>query len=132
MKTLKLKKGMTLVEIIVAIAVLAIVALVLLSIFTGAFSSILSMGKKTSAVARAQVIIDKVYETSPSTIASIQTQVETLGADADPFGDPSITGDEIRYTVSTKSIDGKNMTELTILVFYQNGDRHITLSALIP
>jgi prepilin-type N-terminal cleavage/methylation domain-containing protein len=120
-------KGFTLVEILVSIAILGIVAIFLLPMFTSGFSSLMSMGRKTNALAQAQAVIDKVYEEGTPTT----TYLDSLGENV-PFADAFVDGDLVRYQLNTKTVDGKSFTQLAVLVFYQNGQRNVTLSALIP
>jgi len=64
------KKGMTLVEIIVSIAILGIIAVAFLPVFTTGFSSVFHAGNKSEALYRAQqdmegLIADKTITASP-------------------------------------------------------------------
>lgn len=132
MKAKRDSKGLTLIEVLVSIALLSLTSIILLTIFSGAFSSIFSMGRKTKAVADAQSIIDQVYESGDTTTAYIQSlegSPENIPFD-DPY-DPNTNG-AIRFNLNTIVIDGQNFNKLDVLVFYQNGERNIQLSALIP
>lgn len=78
--------GLTLVEIIVAMAILGIIAVSMLTIFTGSYSSIFSTGRKTKAINEsAQTYLDQIingeidetdFDDLPSNI-SIATPIET-------------------------------------------------------
>lgn len=121
------KSGMSLIELIVALAILGIITVAFLSGFTGAFSTILGMGRKTTAMASAQTIIDKIYESGDASASNIQS----LGA-VNNFSPPYSTGNDIRYELSTKTIDGHSMAQVAIRVFYQNGKNYVTLTSLVP
>lgn len=132
MKNRKNSKGLTLVEILVSIAILTIISIFLLTIFSGAYSSIFSMGRKTNAVAVAQSIIDQVYESGDATTTYIQS-LEGSPQNV-PLSNPydSEVDSGIRFNLNAVFIDGKNFNQLDVLVFYQNGERSIELTALIP
>lgn len=132
MKKIQNSKGLTLIEVLVSVALLTLISIILLTIFSGAYSSIFSMGRKTSAVAVAQSVIDQVYESGNATTAYIQ------GLDGSPenvsFSDPydPETDSSIRFDVNPIVIDGENFNQLDVMVFYQNGERSVVLTALIP
>ena len=128
------KKGLTLIEVIVAIAIIGIIALVFLSSFSGGFTTIMSMGNKTKAMAEAQAIVDKIYEMKNPTSAFIQS-ISTGAVEKSDFS--SLTsvynsGDHVRFWISSKTIDTCNFSMVTVLVFYQNGRGYVTLVSLIP
>ncbi|MCD4712444.1 MAG: prepilin-type N-terminal cleavage/methylation domain-containing protein [Clostridiales bacterium] len=66
------KKGMTLVEIIIALAIIGIMAISFLTIFTSSFSTIFSMGRRTKAMNdEAQMYMDQIY--NGTAVASIDS-----------------------------------------------------------
>lgn len=142
MNLTKNSKGLTLVEILVSIALLGMISIILLTIFGGGFSSILVMGRKTNAVATAHSIVDQVYESEislndyenyDSYIVGLKEYIELL--DGSPsFGnfDESYDGNNIRYNLVKNEINEEPLTELSVLVFYEDGERSIILTSLIP
>lgn len=121
-------KGMTLIELIIALAILGIITVAFLNGFTGAFTTILGMGHKTVAMAEAQTLMDQIYEAGTAT----EAYIESLGAVDTLFSEPYVTGDHLRYALTSKSVGGKTSSQVSLLVFYQNGKRYITLTSLIP
>ena len=61
MKNLKENKGFTLIEIILAMAILGIILVAFMGAFSGGFINIITMGNKSKAVAEAQAVIDFMY-----------------------------------------------------------------------
>lgn len=142
MNKIESSDGLTLVEILVAIGILGMVSIILLTIFSGAFSSILVMGRKTNAVAQAQSIIDHAYESEISLddyenydnyMLDLKDYIELL--DGSPvfgnFADP-YDGNDIRYDLVKKTINEESLIQLSVLVFYEDGERSVVLTALIP
>jgi prepilin-type N-terminal cleavage/methylation domain-containing protein len=60
-KVLTQKNGFTLVEIVIAIAILGIILVPLIGVFTNGFTNVITMGNKTRAIAKAQAVIDYIY-----------------------------------------------------------------------
>lgn len=133
----KSKKALTLVELIIAMAILGIILISFLSGLSSGFVGIISMGNKTRAVTEAQAIIDFIYKENKieeSTLLSTFDIADEV-AISDLLSSTYNPSKPIYYSVESKSIGSSPVIEVnkvTVLVYYQNGDRHITLSALIP
>lgn len=111
------KNGLTLIEVIISLAIILIVTLSFLTLFTSTFSTIISMGSKTEANRVAQEIIDYHYENEPITgsLPVMPTNIPT------------------QYTVTRTTPSTTNgLTEVVITVSYRNNTRSVTLTALIP
>ena len=107
----KNNKGMTLVEVIVAIAILGIMAAAFLTIFVSGYSIIFTMGKKTQAMNdKAQTYMDRIYDDYAAGISAAEA-------------DPDVTVD------ATGTLNGMTVVKLT--VEYQDG-RTVTLTSLVP
>lgn len=65
-------KGLTLIELIIALAIIGIIVVTFLPIFTTSYTTIFGMGNRTDAVAIAQEIIDDLYVNPPSEAVSSQ------------------------------------------------------------
>ncbi|WP_298842782.1 prepilin-type N-terminal cleavage/methylation domain-containing protein [Clostridium sp.] len=106
------KKGLTLVELIVAIAIISIVTVGCLPIFLGTYKNIISSGSKTKNVFDAQTKIDSAIQdvNSGSTNFTKTTTQITI-----QFSDGNI--------VSTTPISGKTIT-------VNNGQT--TLTSFVP
>lgn len=140
MKISKNKKGFTLIEIIIAIAILGIVASALLSALTGGFSTIFSMGNKTRAIAKAQGIVDKAtqvgmaaYTLNPDGVSYSSTALNSVSLSSNNATlhnyDEGVTS---KYCATFVTKDGKSFLNITVVVFYQNGKRNVSLTSLIP
>lgn len=141
MKRLTRNSGLTLVEVILALAILGILAMSFLTVFTNSFSNIAAMGNRTNAISEAQAIMDSIYEADKITLNAtvIDTILTTNGfsnfqsgtqSDIDnPLYAPPIY---IRYCVATEVRGSFNGYKVSVLVFYQGGKHSITLTSLIP
>lgn len=102
---------MTLVEIIVAIAILGIMSAAFLTIFVSGYSIIFRMGKKTQAMNdKAQTYMDQIYNDYDAGITAAEA-------------DPDVTVDD------TGTLNGMKVVKLT--VEYQDGQT-VTLTSLVP
>lgn len=154
-------KGMTLIEIIVAMAVLGIVAVSFLGIFSGSFINIMNFGRRSTAVMEANSMIDKVYERSLSTSLTSVTDVQSMvsGVISDYLKSKGISdadiptyykmastitslptregSESIRYFVELNN-DGTIVTQsgiqgypVYILVYYSNFKQSVTLKTFV-
>jgi len=80
MKT-RTKKGLTLVEIIVAIAILGIVFIAFQQIFYNGYFSVFTSGQRTRAIMDVQEIVDNVNTQSFSSDAAISNYLTTQYSD---------------------------------------------------
>lgn len=136
MKSVKQKRGMTLLEIIIAIAILGVLLASFLSMFTSGFSQIFKMGSKTTAVSDAQDIIETVYNAQDISDTFIQSidpsenyekvndcaQIETV----------AYTGHRVIYCVGLETMHGEDYDRITVRVFYRNGNESVILSTIVP
>jgi len=126
-------EGFTLIEIIVSIAIIGIMVVSFLTIFTNSFSTIFSMGHKTESVNEAQAFIETVYQEGLDDIDVIASTFNSTKEDVvtnmnSSLYDPSGSNKQIFHNVDTSGTHDK----VTVMVFYQNGNRHVKLSALVP
>jgi len=122
-------QGMTLIEIIIAIAILGLLAGVFLNSFSTGYINIYNMGSKTQAMYKAQTIIDQINDGGSAT----STFIKSLEPDAVEFeniGDVS-SASKIWFDIDDKTTGGQTFKVVTILVYYNNSS-YSTLSMLIP
>ena len=133
-KVLSQKEGFTLIEIILAMAILGIILVAFIGAFSNGFTSILNTGNKTRAVAQAQAIVDFIYEegTIDSAVLTTTFDIDSEVDYADLESSPYNAAKPIYYSVESKTIGTIPTEKVTVLVFYQNGNRYITLTSLIP
>lgn len=124
----KSKKGMTLLEILISIAILGIIAVALLGAFVQGFSTIISMGNKTRAMSIGQELIDMACDSGD---ASVLASKSTEASDDESFYRYD-EGKDHKYRVSIQTIGGISYDRVTVIVFYQRGKRHVILTSLIP
>jgi prepilin-type N-terminal cleavage/methylation domain-containing protein len=136
--------GFTLIEILIAMAILLIIVVAFLSVFTNSFIAIASMGDKSRASADAQKIIDRVYgEGDLSGASELRASISSIVQEIEPnnfedytdkiglFDEENSNGKKIRfYITSTEDLIIKNnVFILTLRVYYQNNKKHVTISS---
>lgn len=125
------KKGMTLLEVIIAVAILGIISIVFLSVFANGFTTIFKMGNKTKAVAEAQKLIDIVCQSkSPNSIQSLCKKTSISNIYVYEKENPK------KYCVEDYPIIVNGITyqysRVTVAVFYSNGNSYVKLTAIVP
>ena len=139
------KRGLTLLEIILSLALLGIIVVGFLAVFSGGFITIISMGNKTRAGVEAQTIVDRVYsEAVFATTAELRDEVELIAQEVAPgswvdytddladFNEPNTTQTRVRFTVTTEQLLVQSAVPvLTVQVFYQNFSQSVTISSPI-
>ena len=141
---IKDKRGLTLLEIILSLALLGIIVVGFLGVFSGGFVTIISMGNKSRAGVEAQAIVDRVYaEAVFTTAAELRGQVGQIVDEIAPgswvdytdladFNEPNTTQTRVRFTVtSDQLLVGSSVPVLTVRVYYQNFGRSVTISSPI-
>ncbi len=125
----KRNQGFTLIEIIIAIAILGLLVGVFLNSFTSGYINIYNMGSKTKAMYHAQTILDKINDSGSPTDTFIQS-VEPDASEFEDLGDvdPSTT---VWFDIDDKEVDGQDFKVVTILIYYDNV-RYTTLTMLVP
>lgn len=130
------KKGFTLIEIMVAIFIISILASVFLGAFANGFSNIIYSGKETKAISDAQSCMDNLWQDGEN--GSI-TNTSDLVDKFDSTWHKCLTSSELytysnnkNYYYTTITDNGINFIKLTLVVFYRNGNSHVTLTSYIP
>jgi prepilin-type N-terminal cleavage/methylation domain-containing protein len=146
------ENGMTLIEVIIAMAILGIMVVSFLAVFTNSFSIIFNHGRKSSSLMAANSIMDKIYESSIGSgctdIDDVKTMiVGVMEPDYHSKYEFSSTLSEISTAVGSEAIriyvgpavkenlsdpDSIEYFPVTILVFQTNRSMHVTLTASIP
>lgn len=131
---MKKHQGLTLVELIIAIAILTIIVLAFLNALSGGFINIISNGNKTRALSEAQSIIDymdakgtDVESTLVGAFPKIKAKVDIANLLSSPYD----SSKPIYYAVEDVTVDSLTLDKVTVIVYYQNGSRYVTLSAML-
>ena len=151
MKKYKNENGFTLIEVIVTIALVAILGTILFLLFTNSFSSILFSGQKDEAITEASNILDALYSVQPiesnnnisdiesaidshlSTLLSSEVYSRLSSVDCSNLK-VSANSNVIRYCIDNQNEDGTLMTDgfnIEVIVFYLNGNKHVSLTSFI-
>jgi prepilin-type N-terminal cleavage/methylation domain-containing protein len=130
------QQGMTLIEIVIALAILSILVLSFFLIFTTSFAHIFRMGSKTSAMSDAQEVIDAVYisrDTSEAYLDAIRDEDFLKLTDCVDLPNYAYDGTHrFVYCVGSETLVDSVMTTVTVKVFYGNGSESVVLSSVIP
>ncbi|QEK12128.1 type II secretion system protein [Crassaminicella thermophila] len=101
MKFIRNKKGVTLVEIIVSIAILGIILTSITTLFSSTFTGVFSAGKKSKAIHKAQMEMEQYIATSIQTsnikVKNISTSNYKIVFSGNPPIKISMRGKEIQY-----------------------------------
>ncbi|ABO49579.1 hypothetical protein Dred_1044 [Desulforamulus reducens MI-1] len=135
MKGLSQDKGFTLVELLVALAILAILIVAFTTFFGWNITSILETGKRSEAIANAEKKLEELY---------YKEDRELYFTNKTYLNDPT-EGEYVEDPDNINSYDGRNRKfcvepyvsgvvkgyTVTVVAFYQNGQRHVTISSFI-
>ena len=137
MNALKSKKGMTLVEIIVAITILGIIIVSILNMFNFSITEIFSSGFRTDASLEVQQLADDLQtenNTNPMDTSELATFMNNKGYKAVASIDllaVKQTGFDGNYYIGTGSIEGVQGGEISIAKFYNNGKRTVRITTYL-
>ena len=135
MKNFKSNNGLTLIEIIIAMAILGIILISFLNMFGAGFSSIFEMGQKSDATSDLQCIMEIIYrDGNVDHLDFLVTQSQVVGvADYNDLFDVYVSGPVTRFHVGAITLlSGETVEQVTLLKFYQNGKRYVILSSALP
>lgn len=128
-------EGFTLVEVILALAIIGILSVAMIPVFSGSVTSIFIMGNRTQALSDARTILDEITSKkniSDAFIESIQpdTTIEKILDCSDITN--SYSGYRVRYCTHIQefTVNAKvySQTIVTIVVFY-NMNAYVTLTS---
>lgn len=125
------KNGMTLVEVVVALAIIAVVLVGFMTMFSGGFVNIIRTGKRNKAAEEARKVMEIITEKSFS-LPEDYTETDVMGI---------INGIGSSYTIEVTELV-KNyapvtaapaaiMCKITIRVYYDNDTKYVELTSLI-
>lgn len=130
----KNSKGFTLIELILAMAILGIIAISFLYLFTSSTVSLHNAGNQSKATAEVQSLMDKTYTEGIVYIETLDASDNTISKvlTAAALKNAYVAGEKVRYLVESVTISGKVVPKITMLLFYDSGKRSVVLSSLIP
>jgi prepilin-type N-terminal cleavage/methylation domain-containing protein len=144
MKKKTYNKGFTLVEIILTMAILGIVVVAFLDLFTNGTITIFNAGHKSESNVKAQAIVDRIYEeTDSKDLGVIKTEIdsilkETIGdgnftdytANIVGFNEPYDSNKKtVRYYLTNKTLITNTVTPFLVFRFYYlNGSKTVNIS----
>ena len=114
MKHFQNNKGLTLIEIIISVAILGIIVISFITMFSQGMDSIFTVGNKTVATRIAQEHIDE-YFTNPG---------------LEPISNKSVEQFIVNSTINTSGPHNTNI--VTVTVSYRGGSRTTSITAAVP
>ncbi|WP_347487622.1 prepilin-type N-terminal cleavage/methylation domain-containing protein [Desulfoscipio sp. XC116] len=123
-------KGFTLVEVLVAMAILTITVVCFTFVFGWNYENIFLMGDKSKAVAKAQESIERLYvdiNDNDVGLKRIYNPNELYIYDETEPGNYYIE-DNVTFALEGKEVEGY---KVTVIVFYKNGERNAKISSYI-
>lgn len=128
----KKKKGYTLLELIISLAILSIIVVTFLTMFTGGFTNIFNMGRKTKTVGEVKAAINNVCQKKD--IRAIPDDWKMVDSKDELYIYQDIKPN--KYFVEDYRIVSESKTytyqKLTLVSFYNNGKNYTELTAVIP
>ncbi len=130
-KKIKCKKGMTLIEIIVAIAILGIIVVGILGMYRLSFYEIFTAGSRTDNILEVRTIADDLIVQNTIQKFSSSTQIISYLSGKGYHQSSDLTDIKIKYTsmvnyyIAAESVkSGVLGYEVTILQFLDNSDKN--------
>jgi prepilin-type N-terminal cleavage/methylation domain-containing protein len=125
--------GFSLIEIIVAIAILGIIVVSIMGLLGNSIVHVFSSGKKDKAVSRAANQMELLYSINPKNKAELILNNAELVTDSSQQGGLYDETDKniIRYCIEGETEGFADGFKVTIVAFYMNGKRYVTLTSFI-
>jgi prepilin-type N-terminal cleavage/methylation domain-containing protein len=131
MRCISRKKGMTLVEVVISLAIIAVVLTGIMTMFSSGYINIIMTGKRNKAAEEARKVMEIITEKSPPSlddfdIDDVRQIIHDTGTTY-TIDVPEFNKDYILVTGGSSI----NMCKITIKVYYDNGEKYVTLTSLI-
>lgn len=128
-------QGMTLIEVIIALALLSIIIVGLINMLSFSYASIFANGFRSKAVLELQAVVDQLLDTNYGTDAAIRSTLD--GKSCHEVAslsdiDTQVGSNEINYYVETEQIKA-NVTgyEVTLLKFFNMGKQSVRITIFV-
>lgn len=139
MKFINRKKGLTLIEIIVAIAIFGIVAVIFMNMFSNGYVSIFNSGHRSNTTMDLKTIIDDLNEHAFADNASIVNNIANYldGKGFKRITDLSkitikVSGYDVNYYIAPRETKANTPGyQVIILKFYNNGKSYVKATTFV-
>ncbi|MFO7611458.1 MAG: prepilin-type N-terminal cleavage/methylation domain-containing protein [Clostridia bacterium] len=128
------KKGMTLIEVLVAFAILIILAAAFLLLFSTSVTNIFNFGAESRAVARTSEKMEVLYNLDNVTGTAIETELDALNGNSVVIKDDLYIYNGIydfNYYYEASDTGVASGYDVTLVAFYRNGEKHVNLNSFI-
>lgn len=134
------KKGFTLIELIISMAILGILIVAFMTVFNFSYINLINSGNRTDAAYDANSITDSLFSKNFSNATAIRTFLNGLnvvnGKSYYDSGVASVTDYEnkdINYKVFNESdVLGVKGSMVEIAVFYNSGNDYVQFTVFVP
>ena len=138
---IKNREGLTLMEVIISLAILGIITVSIITIFSNSFSNVFSMGNRSKALAEASRKMEILYtipveERNIDTLKDALVDATTVYVEGEAALYQSTSDNIVRFMITPQTLlqdhDEENTGfAVTIVVFYQDGGRRVTLDTFL-
>lgn len=145
-KIFKNSKGMTLIEIILAMAILGIIVAAILSMFSSSYSNIFASGSRTDEVLQVETIVDDLiakndeFKFDDDRILTDDSYTETVSEylDGKGYNGVATSADlgvyvnyDVNYYVESNTIDDVYGYQVTFAKFFKNGTQLVNNTTFV-
>lgn len=131
---LKNRKGVTLVEILVAFAILSVIAAAFLLLFSTSITNIFNFGAESRAVARTTENMEALYNLENPTGTDIEAELDAMNGkkalDSTSLYDYD-SNFNFNYYYEGSDTGLSSGYEVTMVMFYRNGEKYVDLKSFI-
>lgn len=134
MKILYNKKGMTLIEVIVALAILRILSVAFLEMFGNSYATVFKSGHRTNANMELQSIADNLNAYTSVDDVGITNYMNGKGYNKVTNVDniaTKVSGDVNYYIRTVEVISNTEGYQVTILQFFNNGNDFVKVTTFV-
>ncbi|MCK8058900.1 MULTISPECIES: prepilin-type N-terminal cleavage/methylation domain-containing protein [unclassified Fusibacter] len=125
-------KGFTLIELIVAIAILSIIIVSFLTLFSFSFTNMINEGHRTDATHITQTITDSLFATTFTSESGIESYLSSKGYGSES-GDVSLYESKpINFNVMESTLLTVTGCNVDIAVFYNDNNDFVTFTVFVP
>ena len=126
------KKGFTLIELILSMAILGILLVAFMTVFNFSYFSIINAGNRTDAAYVANGITDSLFSAPFNSEASIQTFLSGKGYGTESANVTAYVSKNVNYKVTNGVVLNVNGSTVEIAVFYNSRHDYVQFTVFVP
>lgn len=126
------KKGFTLIELILSMAILGILLVAFMTVFNFSYFNIINAGSRTDATYVANGITDSLFSTPFNNEAAIQTFLSGKGYGTESATVTTYASKNVNYKVTNGVVLNVNGSTVEIAVFYNSRHDYVQFTVFVP